>query len=110
MVHKLLTSAHLKPSTVLSHICPRDKLIRYEAEELKRKKTAIVSAKDIREAKEMAVARLRNEEQEAEKIGLVSRPFYRHRIAEQHCPETQSKGATRRSCIQGACTSTLSPI
>ncbi|KZV94041.1 hypothetical protein EXIGLDRAFT_739978 [Exidia glandulosa HHB12029] len=70
MVHKLLTTAHLKPSTVLSHICPRDKLITYEAEELKKKKTAILAAKDIREAKELAVARLRNEEQEAEKIGL----------------------------------------
>lgn len=73
MMHKLLSSAHLKPSTVLSHICPRDKLINYEADELKKKKTAILSAKDIREAKDLAATRLRTEEQEAEKIGLVCR-------------------------------------
>ncbi|EJD53249.1 hypothetical protein AURDEDRAFT_180799 [Auricularia subglabra TFB-10046 SS5] len=70
MVHKLISSTHLKPSTVLSHICPRDKLINYEADELKKKKTAIISAKDIREAKDLAVARLRKEEEEAEKIGF----------------------------------------
>ncbi len=32
-LYKLVEEAYLKPSTVLSHEAPRDKLIKYEAEE-----------------------------------------------------------------------------
>ena len=75
MVHKLITSAYLKPATVLAHTCPIDKIIEFEADELKSKKTAIITAKITKEAKEMAVVRLRNELVEAEKIGFVSHVY-----------------------------------
>lgn len=61
----------MKPSTILSHLSPRDKAIRYEAEE-KRKIVGFPTAKELRQAKEVAQARLKREEEEAEKIGLVS--------------------------------------
>lgn len=70
-LHKLVISYYLKASTVLSHVSPRDKLIRYEAEE-KAKITGFPSAKQLREAKELAEARIKREEAEAEKIGMVS--------------------------------------
>ncbi|KAH7107752.1 RNA polymerase III subunit RPC82-domain-containing protein [Auriculariales sp. MPI-PUGE-AT-0066] len=70
VIHRLISSSHLKPSTVLSHICPRDKLINYEEEEKKKKNNAIASAKDIKEAKELAIQRLKQEELDAEKIGM----------------------------------------
>ena len=68
-LHKLVAGAYLKPSTVLSHISPRDKQIKYEAEE-RSKLSGIPTTKELREAKELAGARLRREE-EAESVGLV---------------------------------------
>jgi hypothetical protein len=71
-LHKLVTSCYLKPSTVLSHISPRDKHISYEAEE-KSKISGFPTAKELREAREAAMGRLKLEEDEAEKVGMVSR-------------------------------------
>ncbi|KAI0797830.1 RNA polymerase III subunit RPC82-domain-containing protein [Abortiporus biennis] len=68
-LHKLVDSFYLKPSTVLSHISPVDKRIKYEKEE-KTKISGFPTAKQLREAKETAEARLRREEEEAEKIGM----------------------------------------
>ncbi|KAF8721906.1 hypothetical protein AX14_010116 [Amanita brunnescens Koide BX004] len=67
-LHKLVAGAYLKPSTVLSHISPRDKQIKYEAEE-RSKISGIPTAKELREAKELAGARLKREE-EAETVGM----------------------------------------
>ncbi|GJE86976.1 RNA polymerase III subunit RPC82-domain-containing protein [Phanerochaete sordida] len=67
--HKLVEASYLKPSTVLSHQSPRDKRIQYEAEE-KGKISGFPTAKELRQAKEVAEARLRREEEEAEKIGM----------------------------------------
>jgi len=69
-LHALVTAGYLKPSTILSHISPRDKRIRYEAEE-KAKIAGFPTAKELREAKETAEARLKREEEEAEKVGLL---------------------------------------
>jgi DNA-directed RNA polymerase III subunit RPC3 len=69
-LHKLVTSCYLKPSTVLSHISPRDKRISYEAEE-KAKISGFPTAKELRQAREAAAGRLKREEDEAEKVGLV---------------------------------------
>ena len=69
--HKLVEASYLKPSTVLSHQSPRDKRIQYEAEE-KAKIPGYPTAKDLRQAKETADARLKREEEEAEKVGMVS--------------------------------------
>ncbi|KAJ6547130.1 RNA polymerase III subunit RPC82-domain-containing protein [Mycena capillaripes] len=68
-LHALVTASYLKPSTVLSHISPRDKRIRYENEE-KAKISNFPTAKELREAREAAEARLKREEEEAEKVGL----------------------------------------
>ncbi|KAI0670546.1 RNA polymerase III subunit RPC82-domain-containing protein [Trametes maxima] len=68
-LHKLVEETYLKPSTVLSHLSPRDRLIRYEAEE-KRKIPGFPTAKELREAKEVAEARLKREEEEAEQVGM----------------------------------------
>jgi len=74
-LHKLVSASYLKPSTILSHVSPRDKRIQYEAEE-KAKLAGFPTAKEIRQAKETATARLKREEEEAEKVGLVSsHPF-----------------------------------
>ena len=70
-LHKLVSGSYLKPSTVLSHLSPRDKRIQYETEE-KRKIIGFPTAKELREAKEVADARLRREEEQAERVGLVS--------------------------------------
>lgn len=70
-LHKLVESSHIKPSTILSHVSPRDKRIRYETEE-KAKINGFPTAKQLREAKEVALSRIRREEEEAEKIGMVS--------------------------------------
>jgi DNA-directed RNA polymerase III subunit RPC3 len=70
-LHKLVTEHYLKPSTILSHVSPTDRRIRYEAEE-KAKISGFPTAKQLREAKEMAAARLKRDEEEAEKIGIVS--------------------------------------
>jgi len=55
----------------LSHISPRDKSIKHEKEE-KTKLSGFPTAKELRHAKETAMARLKREEEEAEKVGLVS--------------------------------------
>ncbi|KAG1835736.1 hypothetical protein EV424DRAFT_1468174 [Suillus variegatus] len=68
-LHKLISGAYLKPSTLLSHHSPRDKRIKYEAEE-KAKITGFPTAKELREAQETAEARLKREEKEAESVGL----------------------------------------
>ncbi len=70
-LHKLVDATYLKPSTVLSHVSPRDKRIQYEAEETA-KISGFPTAKELRQAKETAEARLRREEEEAEKVGMVS--------------------------------------
>ena len=71
VIHKLVSAHYLKPSTILSHVSPRDKRIKYEAEE-KAKISGFPTAKELREAKEVAEARLRREEEQAERVGLVS--------------------------------------
>lgn len=70
-IHKLVSAFYLKPSTILSHVSPRDKRIKYETEE-KAKISGFPTAKELREAKEVAEARLRREEEQAERVGLVS--------------------------------------
>ena len=73
MLYKLVSEGHLRPSTTLSHISPREKLIQYEAEEVG-KKSGFLTAKEVRQAKEAARVRVRREEQEEvkEKNGIVS--------------------------------------
>jgi len=73
MLYKLASEGYLRPSTALSHISPREKLIQYEAEEVG-KKTGFLTAKELRQAKEAAWARVRREEQEeaTERNGIVS--------------------------------------
>ncbi|RDB21019.1 DNA-directed RNA polymerase III subunit RPC3 [Hypsizygus marmoreus] len=68
-IHKLVSTSYLKASTILSHVSPRDKRIQYESEE-KSKIVGFPTAKELREAKEVAEARLRREEAEAEQVGL----------------------------------------
>ncbi|KAH0584090.1 DNA-directed RNA polymerase III subunit RPC3 [Termitomyces sp. J132] len=68
-LHKLVSTSYLKPATILSHLSPRDKRIQYEAEE-KAKIVGFPTAREIREAKEVAEARLKREEEEAEQVGL----------------------------------------
>ncbi|KAF5387156.1 hypothetical protein D9615_001690 [Tricholomella constricta] len=68
-IHNLVSTSYLKPSTILSHVSPRDKRIQYEAEE-KTKIAGFPTAREIREAKEVAEARLKREEEEAEQVGL----------------------------------------
>jgi DNA-directed RNA polymerase III subunit RPC3 len=75
-IHKLVSASYLKPSTILSHVSPRDKRIKYEAEE-KAKITGFPTAKELREAKEVAEARLRREEEQTENVGLVSHTLHR---------------------------------
>ena len=65
-----MKSSYLKPSTILSHISPQDKRILYEAEE-KAKITGFPTAKELRQTREVAINRLKREEEEAEKVGLV---------------------------------------
>ncbi|KAG5645878.1 hypothetical protein DXG03_005025 [Asterophora parasitica] len=68
-IRKLVSTSYLKPSTILSHVSPRDKRIQYEAEE-KAKIAGFPTAREVREAKEVAEARLKREEEEAEQVGL----------------------------------------
>ncbi|KAF8836340.1 hypothetical protein BDN67DRAFT_911362 [Paxillus ammoniavirescens] len=72
-LYKLVSESYLKPSTTLSHRSPRDKRIKYEAEE-KAKISGFPTAKELREAKETAEARLKREEEDAEKVGLKRKP------------------------------------
>ncbi|KAG8738592.1 RNA polymerase III subunit C82 [Ceratobasidium sp. 414] len=71
---ELLTSSHLRVSTPESHISPRDKFIRYEAEERK-KHVGIVAPKDARQFRTIAEARIRREREEAEapSVGIIKR-------------------------------------
>lgn len=62
----------MKPSINLSHQSPLDRRLKYETEE-KAKISGFPTSKQLREAKETAEARLKREEEEAEKIGMVSR-------------------------------------
>jgi hypothetical protein len=73
-LHGLATLSYLKPSTLLSHISPRDKRILYETEE-KAKITGFPTTKELRQAREAAVSRLKREEDEAENVGLVCGPI-----------------------------------
>ncbi|KAH9951267.1 RNA polymerase III subunit RPC82-domain-containing protein [Amylocystis lapponica] len=68
-LYKLVEASYLRPSTVLSHVSPRDKRMRYEAEE-RIKISGFPTAKELRQAKETADARLKREEEEAERIGM----------------------------------------
>lgn len=70
-LYKLVSACYLKPSTILSHLSPRDKRIKYEGEE-KAKLAGFPTAKELRHAKETAEVRLKREEEDAEKVGLVS--------------------------------------
>ena len=70
-LHGLVTLSYLKPSTLLSHVSPRDKRILYETEE-KAKITGFPTTKELRQAREAAMSRLKREEDEAENVGLVS--------------------------------------
>ncbi|KAG2045815.1 hypothetical protein BDR06DRAFT_1000799 [Suillus hirtellus] len=72
-LYKLIFSAYIKPSTLLSHHSPRDKRIKYEAEE-KIKIAGSPTAKELREVQETAEARLKREEEEAESVGLKRKP------------------------------------
>ncbi|KAJ7632237.1 RNA polymerase III subunit RPC82-domain-containing protein [Roridomyces roridus] len=83
-IHSLVTASYLKPSTILSHISPRDKRIRYENEE-KAKINGFPTAKELREARETAEARLKREEEEAEKVGL------KRKAKEQNGPRSKRK-------------------
>ncbi|KAJ8589730.1 hypothetical protein M405DRAFT_873883 [Rhizopogon salebrosus TDB-379] len=87
-LYKLISGAYLKPSTLLSHNSPRDKRIKYEAEE-KAKIAGFPTAKELREAKETAEARLKREEEEAESVGLKRRPKDQmgHRSSKRKAPE-----------------------
>lgn len=72
-LYKLASEGYLRPSTTLWHISPREKLIQYEAEEAM-KKTGFLTAKELRQTKEAAWARVTREEREeaTEKNGIVS--------------------------------------
>jgi DNA-directed RNA polymerase III subunit RPC3 len=69
-LHKLVTEHYIKPSTTLSHVSPTDRRLRYEAEE-RAKILGFPTAKEIRVAKETAAARLKQDEEAQEKIGMV---------------------------------------
>ncbi|KAG2076032.1 hypothetical protein BDR04DRAFT_1090858 [Suillus decipiens] len=87
-LYKLISGAYLKPSTLLSHHSPRDKRIKYEAEE-KAKITGFPTAKELREAQETAEARLKREEEEAESVGLKRKPkdLISHRSSKKKATE-----------------------
>lgn len=69
-LHKLVTGSYLIASTILSHVSPRDKFLQYEADE-KRKLKNFPTARELREAKERAASRLKREQDEAAKVGLI---------------------------------------
>ncbi|KAH9981485.1 hypothetical protein BGW80DRAFT_1270469 [Lactifluus volemus] len=88
-LHGLVTLSYLKPSTLLSHVSPRDKRILYEAEE-KAKINGFPTTKELRQAREVALSRLKREEDEAEKVGLKpksqvsSRPSKRIKVSDDN--------------------------
>ncbi|KAJ7093171.1 RNA polymerase III subunit RPC82-domain-containing protein [Mycena epipterygia] len=91
-MHALVTASYLKPSTILSHVSPRDKRIRYEAEE-KAKIAGFPTAKELREARESADARLKREEEEAEKVGL------KRKAKEQKGPRSAKRKAVEEEDV-----------
>jgi DNA-directed RNA polymerase III subunit RPC3 len=76
-MYKLVSGKYLKPSTVISHHSPRDKRIKYEAEE-KAKISGFPTSRQLREAQEEALARFDREVAEAEGMGLVSLSFLQY--------------------------------
>lgn len=70
-LHKLVSGSYLRASVPRSHVSPKDRLIKYEIEE-KKKIAGFPTAKQLREAKEIAEGRIKHEDDEAEKVGLVS--------------------------------------
>ncbi|EJD05716.1 uncharacterized protein FOMMEDRAFT_103906 [Fomitiporia mediterranea MF3/22] len=71
-LYQLVSSSYLVPSTVLFHVSPRDKFLQYEKEE-KNQIKSFPTAKELKEAKERAAARLKREQEDAMKIGLTKR-------------------------------------
>jgi DNA-directed RNA polymerase III subunit RPC3 len=69
-VHALVSGAYLKPSTVLSHISKTDRLLRLEAN-LRRNHKGIPTAKNIVDWKVEADVKVKRENEEAEKVGMV---------------------------------------
>lgn len=98
-LHKLVSSSYLKPSTILSHVSPRDKRIRYENEE-KAKIVGFPTAKELREAKEVAEARLKREEEEAEKVGLVSVLLIYFKVFKQLALTRNAKQKTTQALVR----------
>lgn len=70
-LNRLVTGVYLKPSTRLSHISRTDRLLRLEAK-LRKEHKGIPTAKDVMNWKIEAEARIQREEEEAEKVGMVS--------------------------------------
>jgi len=75
-IQKLIAATYLIPSTILSHASPHDKFMQYEAEE-KKKLDNIPTAKDLREAKERAEARLKREQEAAMKVDVAEETYFR---------------------------------
>jgi DNA-directed RNA polymerase III subunit RPC3 len=75
VIHQLVASSYLKPCTIFSHMSPRDIRIRYEEEEKSQIK-GFPTAKQLKEAKEIAIARLKREEEAAEKAGMVDNHIF----------------------------------
>jgi hypothetical protein len=104
VLYRLVSEGYFRPSSALSHISPREKLIQYEVEEVG-KKTGFLTAKELRQAKEAAWARVQREEQEEvrEKTGIVSlwkfcrqtstecTPFFQKRCAPKEAGRKTSK-------------------
>ncbi|KAF7313519.1 FAD-binding FR-type domain-containing protein [Mycena chlorophos] len=90
-MHSLVTAAYLKPSTILSHVSPRDKRIRYEAEE-KAKISGFPTAKELREARETAEARLKRRRGRGGESWTVS-GLQKRKAVEQTGPRTPKRKA-----------------
>ncbi|KAI5124314.1 hypothetical protein M0805_008922 [Coniferiporia weirii] len=76
-LYKLVSSSYLVPSTVLFHVSPRDKLLQYEKEEKAQIKN-FPTARELKQAKEKAEARLKREQDDDMKIGLTKRKAPEH--------------------------------
>ncbi|KAF7311638.1 RNA polymerase III subunit C3 [Mycena kentingensis (nom. inval.)] len=87
-LHELVAATYLKPATVLSHFSPRDKQIEYEAEE-RNKLKGFPTAKELKEAKETAEARLKREQEEGEKVGL-----------KRKAPEHKGPKSSKRKAVE----------
>ncbi|KZS99017.1 hypothetical protein SISNIDRAFT_480604 [Sistotremastrum niveocremeum HHB9708] len=69
MFQTLFTAGYVRASTALSHLSPRDKLIAYE-EEARALLKGLPTAKQLREVRETAVARVNADEVQLLNIGL----------------------------------------